>query len=72
MSDLQKSFARAQLSRLPLELPIFDERDEDEESHENLHVHSASDSSTSSTGTIVPSPTKHLFARPRRYHISHI
>jgi protein phosphatase methylesterase 1 len=71
MSELQRSFARAQLARLPPEAPlIFDEREEDEneddEQSAEKHARSASDSSASSTGTVVPSPTKHLFERPKR------
>jgi protein phosphatase methylesterase 1 len=73
MSELQRSFARAQLARLPPEAPlIFDEReedeagDEDDEDMKEKHARSASDSSASSTGTVVPSPTKHLFERPKR------
>jgi protein phosphatase methylesterase 1 len=68
MSELQRSFAKAQLAKLPPEAPlIFDEREEEEEERaEESHVGSASDSSASSTGTIVPSPTKHLFERPKR------
>lgn len=71
MSELQRSFAKAQLAKLPPEAPlIFDEREEDEEEAEEyakeVHARSSSDSSASSTGTIVPSPTKHLFERPKR------
>ena len=67
MSELQRSFARAQLAKLPPEAPlIFDEREEDEEDANEMHARSASDSSASSTGTIVPSPTKHLFERSKR------
>ncbi len=70
MSELQRSFAKAQLAKLPPEAPlIFDEREEKEEEDEYadyMHNRSASDSSASSTGTIVPSPTKHLFERPKR------
>jgi protein phosphatase methylesterase 1 len=77
MSELQRSFARAQLARLPPEAPlIFDEREEDEaedvnknendEDSSEKHARSASDSSASSTGTVVPSPTKHLFEKPNR------
>ncbi len=67
MSELQRSFAKAQLAKLPPEAPlIFDERDEDEGCAEEMHARSASDSSASSTGTVVPSPTKHLFERPKR------
>lgn len=55
MSDLQKSFAKAKLAKLPAEPPIpaMDPLEED-------------DSSGSSTGTVTPSPSKRLFARPDR------
>jgi protein phosphatase methylesterase 1 len=72
MSELQRSFARAQLAKLPPDAPLtFDEREEDQEHQdeddaEQNHTRSASDSSASSTGTVVPSPTKHLFERPKR------
>jgi protein phosphatase methylesterase 1 len=69
MSELQRSFAKAQLAKLPPEAPlIFDEREEDEgeEDVDEMHARSASDSSASSTGTVVPSPTKDLFARHKR------
>lgn len=74
MSELQRSFAKTHLARLPPEAPIiFDERDEDEDEEEEeeeyaheVHARSASDSSASSASTIVPSPTKHLFEKPKR------
>merc|ERR1711939_296693 len=50
MSDLQRAFARAHLSRLPPEAP---------------NDSSSSASSASSTGTIVPSPSRNLFERPK-------
>ncbi|KAK5209276.1 Protein phosphatase methylesterase 1 [Exophiala xenobiotica] len=76
MSDLQRAFARAHLSRLPPEPPppppppILDERDEDQDEvsaipPESPNDSSSSASSTSSTGTIVPSPSRKLFERPR-------
>ncbi|KAJ5897171.1 hypothetical protein N7504_007459 [Penicillium tannophilum] len=61
MSELQRSFARSKLAMLPPEAPMTDpigipeSRDED----------NSSASSLSSTGTLVPSPTRHLFARTR-------
>ena len=74
MSDLQKSFAKAKLAKLPLEAPpILDHPEagaplsssiyslEEEASHEG-----DDSSSASSTGTAVPSPTRQLFARPNR------
>jgi protein phosphatase methylesterase 1 len=72
MSDLQKSFAKSHLSRLPPELPpIDDERDEEVDMPVSNESLDDSSSSASSTGTIVPSPGKKLFgmskdsSRPR-------
>ncbi|KAE8324334.1 Alpha/Beta hydrolase protein [Aspergillus sergii] len=56
MSELQKSFAKAKLAKLPFEAPPFSmhpPRDEDDSE------------SASSTGTVVPSPSRQLFARSR-------
>ncbi|KOC12980.1 carboxylesterase-mitochondrial 37S ribosomal protein YmS2 [Aspergillus flavus] len=56
MSQLQKSFAKAKLAKLPPEAPPFSmhpPRDEDDSE------------SASSTGTVVPSPSRQLFARSR-------
>lgn len=62
MSDLQKSFAKSHLSRLPPEPPpIYDERDEEDEIPVTNESLDDSSSSASSTGTIVPSPGKKLF-----------
>ncbi|KAJ5746784.1 hypothetical protein N7520_011966 [Penicillium odoratum] len=62
MSELQKSFAKSKLARFSPEAPMTnsigmlnEKRDDD----------SSSTSSLSSTGTLVPSPTRHLFARTR-------
>jgi protein phosphatase methylesterase 1 len=79
MSDLQRSFAKSKLARLPPEPPpIFDENDEDDMEgedddgvaelapRESLEDDSSSASSTSSTGTIKPSPSQHLFARSKK------
>ncbi|KAF7592963.1 carboxyl methyl esterase [Aspergillus hancockii] len=59
MSELQKSFAKAKLARLPPEAPpIFDAPE--------MHPRDEDDSeSASSTGTVVPSPSRQLFARAR-------
>ncbi|KAH0841168.1 hypothetical protein AYO21_06942 [Fonsecaea monophora] len=71
MSDLQKSFARARLSHLPPEPPaVADEQDEEDDDLTALRPGSPNDSSssassTSSTGTIVPSPSRNLFEKPR-------
>ncbi|ETI28525.1 hypothetical protein G647_00975 [Cladophialophora carrionii CBS 160.54] len=72
MSDLQRSFARTHLSRLPPEPPTsLDEQAEQEDDVGDLRPGSPNDSSssassTSSTGTIVPSPSRNLFEKPRR------
>src|SRR2546421_11109448 len=72
MSDLQKSFAKSHLSRLPPELPpIDDERDEEDDIPVSNEPLDDCSSSASSTGTIVPSPGRKLFgmskdsSRPR-------
>lgn len=72
MSDLQKSFAKAHISRLPPDLPplTLDERDEYDDEINDLPPTSPNDSSSSassasSTGTIVPSPSRKLFERPK-------
>lgn len=58
MSELQKSFAKSKLAKLPPDVPMFDSTFDETREEE---VSSAS--SASSTGTLVPSPTQHLFAR---------
>lgn len=68
MSDLQKAWAKNRLSALPPE--SFDERDEEEadrvpELPEHPDDDSSSASSVSSTGTVIPSPSQQLFARPQ-------
>lgn len=76
MSDLHRAFAKAKLAALPAEPPIIPgmnaEEDEEEETDtfkglpREIHDDdSSSASSASSTGTIRPSPTKHLFAKPK-------
>ncbi|RJE19993.1 hypothetical protein PHISCL_07664 [Aspergillus sclerotialis] len=71
MSDLQKSFAKAKLAKLPPEPPpIWDEPSKQTQNNPSpMRDHdddSSSASSVSSTGTVIPSPTQHLFARPGR------
>ncbi|KAL4872701.1 hypothetical protein BDV12DRAFT_161363 [Aspergillus spectabilis] len=58
MSDLQKSFAKSKLAKLPPEPPPIPESPADEDGVPE-------DASGSSTETVTPSPTKQLFARPR-------
>jgi protein phosphatase methylesterase 1 len=67
MSDLQRAFAKTHLAKLPPDpLPIFDELyEEDGISSIPLGSPNDSSSSASSTGTIVPSPSKNLFERPK-------
>lgn len=81
MSSLQRSFAKAKLAGLPFETPLppssflEDEYLEEEERADEfkslpesmLDDDSSSASSASSTGTIIPSPSKHLFARPKGF-----
>ncbi|KAJ5989801.1 hypothetical protein N7522_010008 [Penicillium canescens] len=57
MSDLQRSFVKAKLAKLPPEAPMPDSMNED------AWEEGSSASSISSTGTLVPSPTRQLFAR---------
>ncbi|KAJ9157339.1 Protein phosphatase methylesterase 1 [Pleurostoma richardsiae] len=71
MSDLQKAWAKKKLSAMGPD--AFNEADEDaqlEADHvaelpEMVDDDSSSASSASSTGTIVPSPSRNLFARPQ-------
>ncbi|KAI1421072.1 protein phosphatase methylesterase 1 [Xylaria sp. FL1777] len=70
MSDLQKAWAKNRLGAMPIE--TFDELEEEEEEigslpelPEHFDDDSSSASSASSTGTIIPSPSQNLFARPQ-------
>ncbi|EAW08425.1 carboxylesterase-mitochondrial 37S ribosomal protein YmS2 [Aspergillus clavatus NRRL 1] len=64
MSDLHKSFAKSKLAKLPPEAPAtFDSSSmnpHDETSHDD------DSSSVSSAGTVIPSPSRQLFARTRQ------
>ncbi|PYH99999.1 protein phosphatase methylesterase [Aspergillus ellipticus CBS 707.79] len=62
MSALQKSFAKSKLAKLPLEPPNGPSMQplDEEASHDD------DSSSVSSTGTVIPSPSRQLFARPGR------
>lgn len=70
MSDLQKAWAKKKLELSGAE--VFDELEEEDEEDdgtlpelpEGLDDDSSSASSASSTGTIVPTPHRKLFARP--------
>lgn len=69
MSDLQKAWAKNRLAAMPIE--AFDELQEEEETGtvpelpEHFDDDSSSASSASSTGTVIPSPSQNLFARPQ-------
>lgn len=74
MSDLQKAWAKKKLELSGAE--GFNELDEEEEEQddgylpelpEGLDDDSSSASSASSTGTVVPTPSRNLFARPLGY-----
>ena len=81
MSDLQRSFAKAKLAGLPFEPPLpphqleedilEDERDDlrplPDSVQDDDSSSASSASSASSTGTIRPSPSKHLFTRPKGF-----
>lgn len=76
MSELQKSFAKSRLAKLPPEAPLFEDPSEDRENdhdgsaasrhYEHQDDDSSSASSASSTGTVIPSASKNLFARTPR------
>ncbi|KAH8675340.1 Alpha/Beta hydrolase protein [Xylariales sp. PMI_506] len=68
MSDLQKAWAKARLN-VGTGAEVFDEREEEDSYIAELpevpiEDDSSSASSASSTGTIIPSPSRNLFARP--------
>lgn len=73
MSDLQKAFVKARLAKLPPDIPVLDENENEDSSasrennstiEEEDDLDSSSTSSASSAGTIVPSAAQNLFARP--------
>ena len=80
MSDLQRSFAKAKLAGMPPFAPFAEEEEEGETDPSGFGVvdveteietfgddDSSSASSASSTGTIRPTSTRNLFARPVGY-----
>lgn len=67
MSDLQKAFVKSRLAKLPPELPLMEDDESSSPDPHGVSAHHDDDSSsTSSAGTVVPSPNRHLFARPDR------
>jgi protein phosphatase methylesterase 1 len=78
MSDLQKKWARTRITTAmhamapPPLVPEFNELDEDRYGSVSVpntpqDDDSSSASSMSSTGTVIPSPGRALFARPQGY-----
>lgn len=76
MSDLQRAWAKRKFDIMPEPFPVAEEPAETEDDSvpdlPDLPDHlddgdSSSASSASSTGTIIPSPSQKLFARPQRY-----
>ena len=68
MSDLQRAWAKRKLDGFPE--PFLEEEELEEDHVPELPEHlddgdSSSASSASSTGTIIPSPSQRLFARPQ-------
>lgn len=72
MSDLQRSWAKSKLGLTPEPFTQVEEEDEQNgdqvaELPEHVDDDSSSASSVSSTGTIIPTPSQRLFARPQGY-----
>lgn len=70
MSDLQRSWAKSKLGLTPEPFTQVEEEDEQNgdqvaELPEHVDDDSSSASSVSSTGTIIPTPSQRLFARPQ-------
>lgn len=73
MSDLQRTWAKSKLGLVPEPFMELQEEEEDQtgdlvpELPEHMDDDSSSASSVSSTGTIIPTPSQRLFARPQGY-----
>ncbi|RFU73887.1 phosphatase methylesterase 1 [Trichoderma arundinaceum] len=70
MSDLQRAWARSKLGLAPEPFEELDEAEEDQvpelpEGVDDDSSSASSASSVSSTGTIIPTPSQRLFARPQ-------
>ncbi|KAF4166459.1 hypothetical protein CNMCM6936_006545 [Aspergillus lentulus] len=61
MSDLHKAFAKSKLAKLPPEAPLLSESSS--MNHPAESSHDEDSSSVSSAGTVIPSPSRQLFAR---------
>lgn len=78
MSDLQRAWAKQKLGLMPEPFMELDEEEEEEgqagdqvpELPEHMDDDSSSASSVSSTGTIIPTPSQKLFARPQGYDLT--
>lgn len=66
MSELQKSFAKAKLAKLPSEAPMIPEQPAGGFTIHPIGESDNDNSDASSTATAVPSPTRQLFAKPNR------
>jgi len=66
MSELQKSFAKAKIAKLPPEAPMIPEQPAGGSTMQPIGESDNDSSDASSTATAVPSPTRQLFARPSR------
>lgn len=70
MSDLQKAFVKAKLAKYPQDIPVFADHEDHPaaftipEEGEGEDFDSSSTSSASSAGTVVPSSSRNLFAKP--------
>ncbi|RHZ66032.1 Protein with carboxyl methyl esterase activity [Aspergillus turcosus] len=63
MSDLHKAFAKSKLAKLPPEAPPLSESESSSMNPPAESSHDEDSSSVSSAGTVIPSPSRQLFAR---------
>ncbi|KAF7121929.1 hypothetical protein CNMCM5793_009483 [Aspergillus hiratsukae] len=66
MSDLHKAFAKSKLAKLPPEAPPLSESESSSMNPPAESSHDEDSSSVSSAGTVIPSPSRQLFARASR------
>jgi protein phosphatase methylesterase 1 len=67
MSDLHKAFAKSKLAKLPPEAPLLSESSS--MNHPAESSHDEDSSSVSSAGTVIPSPSRQLFARASQGYV---
>ena len=63
MSDLHKAFAKSKLAKLPPEAPPLSDSESSSMNPPAENSHDEDSSSVSSAGTVIPSPSRQLFAR---------